>query len=159
MTNLASSTCASQYLIAPCTADRFSAGASSSAPRRVSCWWAGSPRSCPREKPSESYSRSPAPTYARSQPPRWVSGYRNETGRTRCGASRCSSSARSVSASLTSAKLSCSRYRRPPWMSLLDRDEVPDAKSLASTSPTDSPRVAASRATPAPTTPPPTTST
>src|SRR5580693_7300314 len=44
-------------------------------------------------------------------------------------------------------------------MSLLDRDEVPEAKSLASTSPTDRPRVAASRATPAPTTPPPTTST
>src|SRR6185437_2807278 len=49
--------------------------------------------------------------------------------------------------------------RRPPWMSLLDRDEVPDPKSRASTSPTDSPLVAASRATPAPTTPPPTTST
>ncbi len=44
-------------------------------------------------------------------------------------------------------------------MSLLDRDEVPDPKSRASTSPTDRPRVAASSATPAPTTPPPTTST
>src|ERR1051326_7142099 len=44
-------------------------------------------------------------------------------------------------------------------MSLLDRDEVPAAKPLASTRPTESPRVAASRATPAPTTPPPTTST
>src|SRR5487761_1484995 len=44
-------------------------------------------------------------------------------------------------------------------MSLLDRDEVPEAKSLASSSPTDRPRVAASRATPAPTTPPPTTRT
>src|SRR5579859_3115917 len=44
-------------------------------------------------------------------------------------------------------------------MSLLERDEVPAAKSLASTRPTESPRVAASRATPAPTTPPPTTST
>src|SRR5260370_30733932 len=44
-------------------------------------------------------------------------------------------------------------------MSLLDRDEVPEPKSLASTKPTDRPRVAASSATPAPTTPPPTTST
>src|SRR6266852_9697213 len=44
-------------------------------------------------------------------------------------------------------------------MSLLDRDDVPDPKSLASTRPADSPRVAASSATPAPTTPPPTTST
>src|SRR5689334_1928206 len=44
-------------------------------------------------------------------------------------------------------------------MSLLDRDEVPAPKSRASTRPTDSPRVAASSATPAPTTPPPTTST
>ncbi len=44
-------------------------------------------------------------------------------------------------------------------MSLLDREEVPEPKSLASTSPTDSPLVAASSATPAPTTPPPMTST
>src|SRR5260370_10061593 len=44
-------------------------------------------------------------------------------------------------------------------MSLLDRDEVPELKSLASTRPTVSPRVTASRATPAPTTPPPITST
>src|SRR6266581_8215078 len=44
-------------------------------------------------------------------------------------------------------------------MSLLDRDEVPEPKSLASTRPVDSPRVAASSATPAPTIPPPTTST
>ena len=44
-------------------------------------------------------------------------------------------------------------------MSLLDRDEVPDPKSRASTRPTVRPRVTASSATPAPTTPPPTTST
>ncbi len=44
-------------------------------------------------------------------------------------------------------------------MSLLDRDEVPEPKSRASTRPTDSPRVAASSATPEPTTPPPTTRT
>src|SRR4051812_35155033 len=44
-------------------------------------------------------------------------------------------------------------------MSLLDRLDVPEAKSRASTSPTDRPRVTASRAQPAPTTPPPTTST
>src|ERR1039457_5146058 len=69
------------------------------------------------------------------------------------------SSARSVSASRTRPKLNCSRYRTAPWISLLDRDDVPEAKSLASTSPTDRPQVAASSATPAPTTPPPTTST
>src|SRR5260221_14242273 len=44
-------------------------------------------------------------------------------------------------------------------MSLLDLDDVPEAKSLASTRPTDRPLVAASSATPAPTTPPPTTRT
>ena len=44
-------------------------------------------------------------------------------------------------------------------MSLLDRDDVLEPKSRASTRPTDSPRVAASSATPAPTTPPPTTRT
>src|SRR5690348_15101863 len=44
-------------------------------------------------------------------------------------------------------------------MSLLDRLEVPEAKSRASSRPTERPRVAASRAQPAPTTPPPTTST
>ena len=44
-------------------------------------------------------------------------------------------------------------------MSLLDRLDVPEAKSRASTSPTDSPRVAASSADPAPTTPPPMTRT
>ncbi|GAA3058150.1 hypothetical protein GCM10020000_46100 [Streptomyces olivoverticillatus] len=45
----------------------------------------------------------------------------------------------------------------PPWMSLLDRLEVPAAQSRASTIPVTSPRVAASSAVPAPTTPPPTT--
>src|ERR1700722_18601541 len=44
-------------------------------------------------------------------------------------------------------------------MSLEDRLEVPDAKSRASTRPTDSPRVAASSAAPVPVEPPPTTST
>src|SRR5690242_15775950 len=44
-------------------------------------------------------------------------------------------------------------------MSLLDRLEVPEAQSRASTSPTVRPRVTASSAHPAPTTPPPTTST
>src|SRR4051812_5072014 len=42
-------------------------------------------------------------------------------------------------------------------MSLLDRLDVPDAQSRASTRPTVSPLVTASRAAPAPTTPPPTT--
>src|SRR5215212_3954543 len=44
-------------------------------------------------------------------------------------------------------------------MSLLERLDVPEAKSRASTSATLNPRVAASRAAPAPTTPPPTTTT
>src|ERR687885_108022 len=44
-------------------------------------------------------------------------------------------------------------------MSLLDREDVPAAKSRASTRPTESPRVTASSAAPAPTTPPPTPST
>src|SRR5580704_9538571 len=44
-------------------------------------------------------------------------------------------------------------------MSLLERDEVPEPKSPASTRPTVRPRETASRATPAPTTPPPTTRT
>src|SRR5947209_6331041 len=44
-------------------------------------------------------------------------------------------------------------------MSLEDFDDVPEAKSRASTSAVDSPRAAASRATPVPVMPPPTTST
>src|SRR3954463_14789397 len=44
-------------------------------------------------------------------------------------------------------------------MSLDERDEVPDARSRASTSATLSPRVAASSAAPVPTTPPPTIAT
>jgi hypothetical protein len=42
---------------------------------------------------------------------------------------------------------------------LLERDDVPLAKSARSTSATEYPRVAASRATPAPVIPPPMTST
>src|SRR5690625_5483682 len=41
-------------------------------------------------------------------------------------------------------------------MSFDDRDDVPEAQSLASTTPTLRPRVAASKADPAPVTPPPT---
>src|SRR3954451_9002612 len=44
-------------------------------------------------------------------------------------------------------------------MSLLDRELVPPAQSRASSSATERPRVAASRAAPAPTTPPPTMTT
>src|SRR5665647_1938952 len=98
----------------------------------------------------------PDPTKARSHT-RCSSGYRNDTGRTRCGASSVSSRSRSVSASRTRCKSSIWRYRRPPWTSLLDRLEVPPAQSWASTMPTLRPRVTASRATPAPVTPPPMT--
>src|SRR5688500_9539941 len=44
-------------------------------------------------------------------------------------------------------------------MTLLEALDVPDPRSRASTSPTDSPRVAASSAAPVPVIPPPTTST
>src|SRR6478609_5592488 len=88
-----------------------------------------------------------------------VSGSMNGTGVTRCGARVLSSSPRSRSASRTSPKSFCSRYRRPPCTSLLDREEVPEAKSRASTSATFKPRVAASRAAPVPVAPPPMTTT
>lgn len=116
----------------------------------------GSPRPCPRAIDIASYRATPEPAYSRSQPLCWR-GYRNGTGFTRCGASRSRSSPRSFSASRTSAKSSISRYRSPPWISLLDRLDVPEAQSRASTRPVDRPRVAASSAVPAPTTPAPTT--
>lgn len=47
----------------------------------------------------------------------------------------------------------------PPWMSFVERDDVPDAKSSRSTSATLRPRVEASIATPVPVAPPPMTST
>ena len=47
----------------------------------------------------------------------------------------------------------------PPWMSFVERPDVPLAKSSRSTSATLRPRVVASHATPAPTHPPPTTTT
>lgn len=46
---------------------------------------------------------------------------------------------------------------RPPWSNLVDLEEVPEEKSSLSTSPTRSPLVAASSATPQPVAPPPTT--
>src|SRR5580658_9052045 len=80
------------------------------------------------------------------------------TGRIRCGASR-SRMPRSASDSRTRPKSPCSRYRRPPWISREERPEVPAAKSSFSTSATEYPRAAASRAMPAPVIPPPMTST
>ena len=47
----------------------------------------------------------------------------------------------------------------PPWTSLDDLEEVPEAKSPFSTRAVRSPRLAASSATPAPVMPPPTTTT
>ena len=58
-----------------------------------------------------------------------------------------SSRRRSRRASRTSLNSSISRYRSPPWISLLDRLEVPAARSRASISPTDRPRDTASSAT------------
>jgi hypothetical protein len=83
----------------------------------------------------------------------------NFTGLARCGASRFSASDRSFNASNTNEKFSCSKYRSPPWNSLLDRLDVPAAKSRASTNPTRRPRVTASSAAPAPVTPAPITRT
>src|SRR5437870_5900956 len=57
----------------------------------------------------------------------------------------------------TSPKSNCSRYRRPPWIRRVGRELVPEPKSSCSTSATDMPRSAASRAMPAPTIPPPMT--
>src|SRR5262249_19779396 len=51
------------------------------------------------------------------------------------------------------------RYGSPPWTSLDDCDVVAEAKSPFSTSATDTPRSASSRATPAPAIPPPITTT
>ena len=68
------------------------------------------------------------------------------------------STRRSVTPSNTSENSYCSRYRSPPWTSLVDREDVPDARSPISTSATLSPRRAASRATPQPVMPPPMTS-
>lgn len=47
----------------------------------------------------------------------------------------------------------------PPWINLVERDDVPEEKSSRSTSPTRRPRVTASSATPHPVAPPPTTRT
>src|ERR1035437_3690550 len=58
---------------------------------------------------------------------------------------------------MTRERLPCSRYRTPPWTSLVLRLEVPFPKSLCSSSRTSYPRLAPSIATPAPVAPPPTT--
>src|SRR5580698_1713646 len=80
------------------------------------------------------------------------------TGRIRCGASR-SRMPRSASDSRTRPNSPCSWYRSPPWISREERPEVPAAKSSFSTSATEYPRAAASRAMPTPVIPPPMTST
>ena len=49
--------------------------------------------------------------------------------------------------------------RKPPWINLVDDDEVCDARSSCSAHITDTPRPAKSRASPTPLIPPPTTST
>src|SRR5262249_34522501 len=79
------------------------------------------------------------------------------SGVARCGAMR-RMRARSLAASRTRAMSPCCRERTPPWISLELRLEVPAAKSTASSSATERPRRAASRAIPAPVMPPPTTS-
>lgn len=46
------------------------------------------------------------------------------------------------------------RYLTPPWINFVDLDDVPLAKSLASTNAVFNPRVHESKATPAPVAPP-----
>lgn len=48
-----------------------------------------------------------------------------------------------------------SKYLTPPCINFVERDDVPDAKSLHSTKPTFKPRVIPSNAIPAPVAPPP----
>ena len=85
------------------------------------------------------------------------------SGYERCGAIS-SKFALSNSASLTirycsksAPNIAACRYRTPPWISLVDLEEVPDEKSSYSTRAVLSPRVVESSATPAPVAPPPIT--
>ena len=86
-------------------------------------------------------------------------GITNGIGRIRCGAIVVASRLRSTADSHATATCPLVMYRTPPCASLLDQRLVPAARSCRSTSATDSPRLAASSATPAPVTPPPTTRT
>ena len=56
------------------------------------------------------------------------------------------STVRSARASCTSRNSYCSRYRKPPWISLVEADEVAPARSPFSNSTTFAPRPVASRA-------------
>ena len=107
---------------------------------------------------SASYRSRPGAEYARSLMP-CLRGSRNGVGWTRCGARVSTSRRRSCSASRTRPQVESLEVAEAPWMSLLERLDVPAAKSRFSTSATESPRLAASSATPQPVTPPPTTST
>src|SRR6185436_4166209 len=78
-----------------------------------------------------------------------------DTGCTRCGESW-SRRSRSRQARRVMRSCICLRYRKPPWMSFDERDEVPEARSPFSTSSARSPRCAASSSTPQPVMPPPT---
>ena len=62
---------------------------------------------------------------------------------------------RSRHASNTRRRWPCSRYRSPPWISRELRELVPAAKSPCSIKAVRIPRMAASRAMPAPVAPPP----
>src|SRR6185312_8237376 len=84
-------------------------------------------------------------------------GRTKRRGRMRCGA-EASRISRSMSALRTSENCRCSRYRSPPWMSLVLAEEVWEARSSCSHRRTESPRPAASRAMPTPLMPPPTIS-
>ena len=81
------------------------------------------------------------------------SGNRKPSRRTRCGARR-RSRARSRERLADEVDLHLLQVPQPPWISRLDRDEVPTAMSSCSTSATRNPRLAASSNAPAPTMPP-----
>ena len=83
-----------------------------------------------------------------------TSGTRSGSFRTRCGAVVPMRTARSRAPSAP-GRSPCTRYRRPPCTSFDDQRLVPAARSVRSSRTTESPRLAASRATPAPVTPHP----
>ena len=112
---------------------------------------AAADRAVRRRAAIASYSATPAPTYGRSQPAVLQRvEERNRPHQVR--REPLSSSPRSCSASRTSPKSSISRYRRPPWISLLDRLTKCQRPVARLDQCAVSPRVAASRAAPAPTT-------
>ena len=148
-----SSVLASQYCAPPSRPSARSDGSRCRMSRREvpRCW------PTLRKSESASYASSPARSFQRGIRAPLYTGHVKRSGRTRCGAI-VSSVRRSRLASNTRCRWPCSRYRTPPCTRREERDEVPLAQSSDSSMATLNPRSAASRATPAPVIPPPTTS-